>query len=359
MVSFAGWMMPVQYADQGIPASHLYTREHVSLFDVSHMLQTKISGRDRVEFMESLIIGDVAGLKDNHGTLSVFTNANGGIIDDLIVTKTSLGYLYVVSNAGCSEKDFAHMQNNADKFKSKGKDVTLEVIKNGLVALQGPEMVKSLQPFTDVDLSKLYFMTSSLGKVFDVPDCRITRCGYTGEDGVEISIPMEKTPYVAEQLLSVKSANVKLAGLGARDSLRLEAGLCLYGNDIDETTTPIEAGLTWTLGKRRREAGDFPGANIILQQLKDKPTRRRVGFMSSGAPARGGMPIFDETGSKKIGLVTSGCPSPSLKKNIVIGYIPAGHSSVGQNVKLEVRKIKIEAQVVKMPFVPTRYYTRK
>jgi len=357
MVPFAGWNMPVQYADQGIPASHLHTRHHASLFDVSHMVQTKISGRDQVEFIESLVVGDIAGLKDNHGTLTLFTNDNGGIIDDLIVTRTSLGYLYIVSNAGCADKDLAHMRARVDEFKAKGKDVTLEVINNGLIALQGPEMMKALQPAIDVDLSKLGFMTSTLASVFNVPNCRITRCGYTGEDGVEISVPPERAEDVAEQLLNVKTGSVKLAGLGARDSLRLEAGLCLYGNDIDDRITPVEAGLVWTIGKRRRQEANFPGAKVILEQLRAKPQRKRVGIISTGAPARGGSTILDETGSDKIGEVTSGCPSPSLKKNVALGYVASSRSSVGQAVKLEVRKMKVDAEIVKLPFIATRYFT--
>jgi aminomethyltransferase len=358
MVEFGGWSMPVQYADLGIAASHLHTRAAVSIFDVSHMLQTVIHGKDRVEFIESLTVADVGGLNDEHGTLSVFTNAQGGIIDDLIINKTSLGYLYVVSNAGCAEKDLHHLKHAALEFTRKGKEAFVEVLPNALIAVQGPEMTGLLQPLVDIDLSKLSFMMTSEAKVLGEPQCRITRCGYTGEDGVEISIPAQKAEPIVQALLNA-SSQVRLAGLGARDSLRLEAGLCLYGSDINEETTPIEASLAWTVGKRRRQQKDFPGADVILTQLKDKPTRKRVGFVSTGPPARGGTAIYEETGLEQIGDVTSGCPSPSLKKNIAMGYVCLLYSTPGSKVQLEVRKQKVDAEVVKLPFVPTRYFTVK
>lgn len=359
MVPFAGWEMPVQYKDS-ISESHINVRTQAGIFDVSHMLQTKISGKDRIKFMESLVVGDIAGLKDNQGTLTLFTNTNGGIIDDLIVNKTDEGYLYVVSNAGCVDKDLPLMMNQAESLRSKGLDVTVEVICHGLIALQGPAMVKVLQPGVGFDLSELPFMTTRSTSVYGINECRVTRCGYTGEDGVEISVPAEKATELTDQLLhSCKDVDVRLTGLGARDSLRLEAGLCLYGNDIDETTTPIEATLAWTIGKRRKEEGGFPGADIILKQIKDKPKTRRVGFTSTGAPARGGTEIYDDSGEKVIGKVTSGCPSPSLKFNVAMGYVESAFFKPGTKVKFSVRKKMIDATVTKMPFVPTNYYMGK
>ncbi|XP_060914232.1 aminomethyltransferase, mitochondrial isoform X2 [Labrus mixtus] len=248
MVEFAGWSMPVQYKDSHI-ISHMHTREHCSIFDVSHMLQTKVHGKDRVKFMESLVVADIAELKDNQGTLTLFTNEKGGIMDDLIVTKTDQGYLYVVSNAGCADKDSAHMKARLAEYKAAGYNVDLEFLDEALIALQGPSMAQVLQQGLKEDLSKLTFMTSALATVFGVPGCRVTRCGYTGEDGVEISVPRLRVVELTEKLLA--NSEVKLAGLGARDSLRLEAGLCLYGNDIDETTTPVEATLVWTIGEIR------------------------------------------------------------------------------------------------------------
>ncbi|KAL2103871.1 hypothetical protein ACEWY4_000739 [Coilia grayii] len=353
MVGFAGWSMPVQYKDSHI-VSHMHTREHCSLFDVSHMLQTKVHGKDRVKFMESLIVADVAELKDNQGSLSLFTNEKGGIMDDLIVTKTDQGYLYVVSNAGCADKDSAHMKARLQEVKAAGHDVDLEFLEESLVALQGPSMARVLQPGLSDDLGKLTFMTSVLTPVFGIQGCRVTRCGYTGEDGVEISVPSGSVVALAEKLLA--NSEVKLAGLGARDSLRLEAGLCLYGNDIDESTTPVEATLVWTIGKRRRQQRDFPGADIVVPQIKAKTQRKRVGLISTGPPVRQHTPILAPDG-RLIGEITSGCPSPCLKKNIAMGYVEAGFSKVGTAVQVEVRKKAVPAVVSKMPFVPTGYYT--
>uniref|UniRef100_A0A672P621 Aminomethyltransferase n=2 Tax=Sinocyclocheilus grahami TaxID=75366 RepID=A0A672P621_SINGR len=352
MVEFAGWSMPVQYKDSHIN-SHMHTRQHCSIFDVSHMLQTKVYGRDGVKFIESLIVGDIVELKDNQGTLSLFTNAKGGIMDDLIVTKTDQGYLYVVSNAGCADKDSAHMQARLQEFKAAGHDVDLEFMEESLIALQGPSMAQVLQKGVGDDLRKLTFMTSVLTPVFGIQGCRVTRCGYTGEDGVEISVPSGDVVSLTEKLLA--DTEVKLAGLGARDSLRLEAGLCLYGNDIDETTTPVEASLVWTIGKRRRQARDFPGADIIVPQIKAKTQRKRVGLISTGPPVRQHTPILSSDG-RVIGEVTSGCPSPCLKQNVAMGYVEAGFSKVGTSIQVEVRKKVVPAVVSKMPFVPTKYY---
>ncbi|XP_050973565.1 aminomethyltransferase, mitochondrial [Labeo rohita] len=352
MVEFAGWSMPVQYKDSHIN-SHMHTRQHCSIFDVSHMLQTKVYGKDRVKFIESLIVGDIAELKDNQGTLSLFTNTKGGIMDDLIVTKTDQGYLYVVSNAGCADKDSAHMQARLQEFKAAGHDVDLEFMEESLIALQGPSMAQVLQKGVGDDLRKLTFMTSVLTPVFGIQGCRVTRCGYTGEDGVEISVPSKDVVSLTEKLLA--DSEVKLAGLGARDSLRLEAGLCLYGNDIDETTTPVEASLVWTIGKRRRQTRDFPGADIIVSQIKAKTQRKRVGLLSTGPPVRQHTPILSSDG-RVIGEVTSGCPSPCLKQNVAMGYVEAGLSKVGTSIQVEVRKKAVPAVVSKMPFVPTKYY---
>ncbi|XP_061592594.1 aminomethyltransferase, mitochondrial [Cololabis saira] len=353
MVDFAGWSMPVQYKDSHI-ASHMHTREHCSIFDVSHMLQTKVHGKDRVTFMESLVVADIAELKDNQGTLTLFTNEKGGIMDDLIVTRTDQGYLYVVSNAGCADKDSTHMKAKLAEFKAAGHDVDLEFLDEALIALQGPTMSRVLQEGLKDDLSKLTFMSSALATVFGVPHCRVTRCGYTGEDGVEISIPRSRVVELTEKLLT--NAEVKLAGLGSRDSLRLEAGLCLYGNDIDETTTPVEASLLWTIGKRRRQTKDFPGADIIIPQIKAKTARKRVGLVSTGPPVRQHTPILGPDG-KVIGEVTSGCPSPCLKKNVAMGYVDAKFAKNGTAIHVEVRKKAVPATVSKMPFVPTNYYS--
>ncbi|XP_059795614.1 aminomethyltransferase, mitochondrial isoform X5 [Balaenoptera ricei] len=311
MVAFAGWNLPVQYRDSHVD-SHLHTRRHCSLFDVSHMLQTKIFGHDRVKLMESLVVGDIAELKPN--------------------------------------------QDKVRELQNMGSDVGLEVMDNALLALQGPTAAQVLQAGVADDLRKLPFMTSAVMEVFGVSGCRVTRCGYTGEDGVEISVLAAEAVRLATALL--ENPEVKLAGLAARDSLRLEAGLCLYGNDIDEHTTPVEGSLSWTLGKRRRAAMDFPGASVIVPQLKGKVQRRRVGLMCEGAPMRAHNPIMSTEGTV-LGAVTSGCPSPCLRKNVAMGYVPYEYSRPGTLLLVEVRRKQQMAMVSKMPFVPTNYYTLK
>ncbi|XP_022653058.1 aminomethyltransferase, mitochondrial-like isoform X2 [Varroa jacobsoni] len=351
MVPFAGYSMPVEYAGLSISASHVHTRNHVSVFDVSHMLQSKLHGNERVDFIESLVVADVKGLKPNAGTLTVYTTPSGGIIDDLIVSSTP-EYLYIVSNAGCVEKDLKHVRANLRKWK----DVELEIITDHvLLAVQGPQTATVLSNLVSCNMNELKFMDTTLCDVAGVP-CRVTRCGYTGEDGVEISIPSVKANDVIKALLASKDGDVKMAGLGARDTLRLEAGLCLYGNDINETTSPIEAGLAFTVGKRRRTEGGFPGHDVIMQQLKEKPNRRRVGFrLEAGAPARHGADILHS--GQKIGEVTSGAPSPSLGYNIAMGYVPTFLSKNGTQLTIKVRNKEVKATVVKMPFVSTHYFT--
>ena len=231
-------------------------------------------------------------------------HVSGGIIDDLIVSNAG-DHLYVVSNAGCRHKDIPLMRAKEQEMKAAGKDVTLEFIDDrGLVALQGPSMVQCLQPLTSTDLTQLGFMTSVVTEVAGVAGCRVTRCGYTGEDGVEISVPQDRAVHLVETILG-SGGQPALAGLGARDSLRLEAGLCLYGNDIDETTTPIEAALAWLIPKTRRARGGFPGESVIKRQLQEGVTRKRVGLLSKGAPARSHAVILDGEGNK-VGEVTSG-----------------------------------------------------
>lgn len=371
MVPFAGFLLPVAYGKQGIAASHLHTRQHASLFDVSHMMQTEVRGKDGVEFLESICTADLKGLPDNASVLTAFTDPiTGGILDDLIVTKTTLGYLHVVSNASRRSEDQRLMLRAEREFLNRGKSVQLRFFgpeERALLALQGPSAARALQPLTDVDLAHLRFMGSTLATVAGVPRVRVTRCGYTGEDGVELAVPAEKASHVAEALLDEAEARVALAGLGARDSLRLEAGLCLYGNDIDHTTTPVEAGLTWIIGKRRRAAGDFPGAAVVLRQLREGSGRRRVGLraVAGGPPFRTGAPLLpsadasahdDADADAPAGRVTSGCPSPSLGVNIAMAYVRRDLAKAGTRLRAEVRGRQVEAEVVRMPFVPARYY---
>ncbi|VDM99012.1 unnamed protein product [Thelazia callipaeda] len=359
MVPFAGYEMPVQYGNHSIADSSIHTRKHASIFDVSHMMQTHITGKDSIAFIESLTTADVEGLGENQGCLSVFTNDKGGIRDDLIVTKVNEELVYMVTNAGCIEKDFNYLMDNMKKWQRKGKDVDVKKIEgHGLVAVQGPEMITLLESESDIDMSKLYFMHSKIGKVCNIPNCRITRCGYTGEDGVEISVDPKWASEMVERLLQSKKANVLLAGLGARDVLRLEAGLCLYGNDIDENTTPVEGNIAFVIAKRRREKADFPGAEKILSQLKNKDwPKRRVGLISeSGRVPRSHLPIIDPINKASVGFVTSGCPSPNLKKNIAMAYVDRLDSNVGKELAVDFGNKMAKVTVAKLPFVSTTYY---
>ncbi|KAK2589080.1 hypothetical protein KPH14_001913 [Odynerus spinipes] len=358
IVNFSGWLLPVQYRE-AIAASHQHTRTFASIFDVGHMMQTRVSGRNAGEFLESLTTCDLKKLNEGGATLTVFTDQNGGILDDLIITKDKDDRYFVVSNAGRREEDSQLLLERAEEFKKQNKFVDLEFLdplEQGLVALQGPTAMTTLQPLLNIDLSKLKFMNSVITDVLGTT-VRITRCGYTGEDGFEISVPGTEAGNLVEKIL--ENPEVKLAGLGARDSLRLEAGLCLYGHDIDQNVTPVEAALTWLVAKRRREEANFPGAERILSQIKRGATKKRVGLiLGQGPPAREGATILTPEG-ERVGTVTSGAPSPTLGRPIAMGYVPPDLAQAGQGVLVEVRGKTYKATMTKMPFVKTKYYTAK
>lgn len=354
MVPFAGYSMPIQYKDS-IMDSTVNCRENGSLFDVAHMCGLSLKGPDCIPFLEKLVIGDIAGLAPGTGTLSVFTNEKGGAIDDTVITKVKDDHIYLVVNAGCRDKDLAHIEEHMKSFKAKGGNVSWHIHdERSLLALQGPLAAPVLQKLTKDDLSKMYFGQFSMIDIGGFP-CYLTRTGYTGEDGFEISVPDEHAVELAKQILEKSEGKVRLTGLGARDSLRLEAGLCLYGNDLEQHITPVEAGLTWAIGKRRRAEGGFLGAEVILKQIADGPKIRRVGFISSGPPARSHSEIKNDSG-ENIGEVTSGGFSPCLKKNIAMGYVKSGNHKAGTKVNIVVRGKSYEGVVSKMPFVPTKYY---
>ncbi|KAJ1744228.1 hypothetical protein LPJ78_000575 [Coemansia sp. RSA 989] len=350
---FAGWDMPLVYSDQGALDSHLHTRKHASIFDVSHMLQTRVVGADRHRFLEHLVVGDLKELPEGGSTLSLFTNEQGGIEDDTIITQQK-DSLYVVSNAGCADKDYAHLQKYARIFQDQGADVEVRKIEDhSLIALQGPSAQAALELLAGASLAQMPFMTGQVLEISGVP-CHVARSGYTGEDGFELSIPTSEVVGITARLL--ENPEVKLAGLGARDSLRLEAGLCLYGSDIDSTTTPMEANLVWTIGKRRRAEGGFIGADVILDQVAKKGgVRRRVGLIVEGAPARAHAKVLSAEG-EEVGEITSGVPSPSLGKNVAMAYVRKGFNKRGTELKVKVRNRVQNATVVKMPFVPANYH---
>ncbi|KAI8618721.1 hypothetical protein BC830DRAFT_1061152 [Chytriomyces sp. MP71] len=358
MVEFAGWEMPVQYDGFGVLASHEWTRAKASLFDVSHMLQTSWVGKDRVKFIESLVVADVAALPVGSSTLSLFTNDNGGIIDDTVINKRSENGLYVVSNAGCAEKDLAHIRARLADFQNKGGDVDVKVIDDmSLVAIQGPKAVNIIGELAGSTngLKDFKFMSGREMSLKGIP-VYISRCGYTGEDGFEISVPHSEAVNLSKLIL--ESPDAKLAGLAVRDSLRLEAGLCLYGHDLDDTVTPVEGALTWTIGQRRRTEGGFPGASKILSQIGKGAVvpRRRVGLIVMGAPAREHVEVLNPADGSVIGNITSGCPSPVLKKNVAMGYVANGFHKAGTELQVKVRGKVQKAVVTKMPFVEHQYY---
>merc|ERR1740117_1122984 len=307
MTGFGGWDMPLQYGS--IKKEHEHCRASAGLFDVSHMLGVRITGDDRVAFAETILPADIAALPEGHGCLTSLPNENGGIIDDCIVTNAG-DHIYLVINAGHEEKDLPHIDAHVKLF---GGDVTITPVHGqGMLALQGPKAAEVLARHTDDDLESFSFMTARTMNVAGA-ECVVTRSGYTGEDGFELSISAEDTDRIARTLLAEEE--VKPIGLGARDSPRLEAGLCLYGNDIDDSTTPIEAGLLWTIGKRRRQEGGFVGADKILAQLKDRKnllTKKRVGLtlMKKGPPPRSDCVVFDLEGNE-VGHITSGVFGPS------------------------------------------------
>jgi aminomethyltransferase len=345
MVPFAGYEMPVQYPT-GIIAEHLHTRAHAGLFDVSHMGQIRVHGAEAALALEALVPGDLQGLMPRQMRYTLLLNDKGGILDDLMATRLEDGLMLVV-NAACKDADLAHLQSQLDRA------VTIEPhFERALLALQGPAAAAVLKRFAP-GVERMSFMTSAELSIAGTP-CSVTRSGYTGEDGFEISVAAEQAAAIAERLLG--EPEVMPIGLGARDTLRLEAGLCLYGHDIDETTTPIESGLAWTIGKRRRAEGGFPGAAIILRQLAEGVARKRVGIRPDGrAPAREGTVITDPAGNR-VGTVTSGGFGPSVGAPIAMGYVDATHSANGRALSLIIRDVPRPAHVARLPFVPTRYY---
>ncbi|MFC4272257.1 glycine cleavage system aminomethyltransferase GcvT [Sneathiella chungangensis] len=345
MVPFAGYDMPVQYPD-GIIKEHLHTRAAAGLFDVSHMGQVIVSGANPSKSIEKLIPGDIQALQPGEMRYSFLTNDNGGILDDLIVTRRE-GDLFVVVNAACKEQDIALLTEGL-----AGEASVTELTDRALVALQGPKAAAVLARYS-AEIASMPFM-SFREVAIDGVACFVTRSGYTGEDGYEISIPNEQAVGFCRKLLA--EPEVKPIGLGARDSLRLEAGLCLYGHDLTEKTTPVAAGLLWAISKRRREEGGFPGAAVIQAEIANKPAMKRVGILPEGrAPAREHTEITDEAGNV-IGEITSGGFSPSLEIPIAMGYVPLAFSSIGTKINLLVRGKPRPAVVAKMPFVEQRYY---
>ncbi len=350
MVPFAGYSMPVQYP-LGVKQEHLHTRSAAGLFDVSHMGQLKLHGEQAAAELEKLVPVDIIDLPVGKQRYAIFTSETGGILDDLMVTRYE-DCLYLVVNAACKEADIAHLKAHL------GNGVTLERLDDrALVALQGPKAVDVLARYEPAVADMVFMDNWQL--TLDGVDCYVSRSGYTGEDGYEISIPAAEADRLVRRFLA--EPEVELIGLGARDSLRLESGLCLYGHDIDTTTTPLEGSLIWAISKPRRADGERPGgflgAEVILAQIANKDwQRKRVGLVGTGrAPVREGTELFSAEGDR-IGVVTSGTFGPSAEASIAMGYVETAYSALDTGVFAEVRGKRLPMTVSRMPFVEQRYY---
>ena len=347
MAAFSGYDMPIQY--EGVLAEHRWTREHAGLFDVSHMGQCRITGEDAVTQFERFVPGDYQALKAGKQKYSLLLNQDGGIMDDLMAGRPDHDGLFVVVNAGNKEADFEYLKNNLE-----GSAFLMRLDNRALLAIQGPEAAEVMAAHEPV-LAEMGFMECARLMLFGC-DCFVSRSVYTGEDGYEISVPAEEAERIWNTLL--EDARVKPIGLGARDSLRLEAGLPLHGHDIDAFTSPVEAALGFALSKSRREAGNFNGAERVAKEMAEGPSRVRVGLaVKEGAPAREGAEVADADG-QVIGKVTSGGPSPTLGRNIAMAYVPARLAALGTELKVIVRGKPAAAEVVAMPFVAQRYHRK-
>jgi aminomethyltransferase len=355
MVPFAGYEMPVTYP-AGLIKEHIHTREAAGLFDVSHMGQAYLIGPDHATTaaaLEALVPGEIAGLGPGRQRYTQLTNDAGGIIDDLMVTRPASpdedGRLLLVVNAARKALDYAHIGARLPQ-----NVVLVAVDDMALIALQGP-LAASVMAGLCPPAAALGFMTAARAELAGIP-CHVSRSGYTGEDGFEISLPAERAEDAARALLA--HPNVQPVGLGARDTLRLEAGLCLYGHDIDETTSPAEADLLWSVGKRRRAAGGFPGAERLKREIAEGPARRRVGLKLEGrAPAREGCEIRKTDGTP-VGIVTSGSFAPSIGVPVAMGYVESTVANLGTPLAIVIRGTPQPATVAPLPFVPNRYHRK-
>jgi aminomethyltransferase len=345
MVAFAGYHMPIHY--EGIMAEHLWTRAHAGLFDVSHMGQLMMSGPDVDAALEKVISTDVTTLPEGRQRYGLLLNDDGGILDDLMVARAPMG-LYLVVNGAMKWDDIAHLREHLPD------DIVINHLDDrALIALQGPEAVTALKRVVP-GVDKLFFMEAG-PFLWELEPLWISRSGYTGEDGFEISIPAEHVTAFVEALCA--QPEVKPIGLGARDSLRLEAGLPLYGHDLDPETDPVSADLMFGFSKRRRAEGGFPGEAVIMARIANGPDRKRVGLLVEGRmPVREGAVIY--AGDTEMGRVTSGGFAPSVNAPIAMGYVSASHAAPGTTLEADVRGKRVPLTVTPMPFIPNNYHRR-
>lgn len=349
MVPFAGYSMPVQYT-MGIVKEHQHTRNAAGLFDVSHMGQVRIKGPNVAAALERLVPIDVMGLGEMKQRYALFTNEKGGVMDDLMITNAG-DHFFVVVNAACKEQDINHMRQHI------GGECEIEVLEDhALLALQGPQAADVLARLTTIPADMIFMTAANIN--IDGIDCFVTRSGYSGEDGFEISVANADADKLARSLLA--QPEVEPIGLGARDSLRLEAGLCLYGHDLDTETTPVESSLLWALSKPRRADGErpggYPGSDIILGQIANGVSRKRVGIKPEGRmPVREGAPLVDGDGNE-IGVVTSGGFGPSIDGPVAMGYVKTEFATPDTALFAVVRGKQVPVKVARTPFVPQRYY---
>lgn len=362
LVPYAGFEMSVLYKNQSHIESHNWVRSKVGLFDVSHMLQHRISGKKSVDFLQKITPIDLSLLPINSSSLSVLLNESGGIIDDCIITKHGDDLYYMVTNAGCRKKDLKFIQEELKQFDN----ISHTTFEGTLLAIQGPKASEILQKYTTENLSKITFGNVKFLSLSNIDQqIHLSRAGYTGEDGFELSIPSgneteaQQARQFFESLIEEHSDFVKPIGLAARDSLRLEAGMCLYGNELTEEVTPVQASLSWLIPKTRRdgEKSSFNGSAKILSQLQDKKlvSNRRIGVKSDGPSPRTGNKVFDESGKVEIGYITSGSPSPTLGGNVAQSYIDK-KAKIGEQVQIEIRGKLRKGVITKLPFVPNKFY---
>jgi len=347
----------------GILKEHWHTRNMASIFDVSHMGNFKIYGDLRHEFLEKMVVADTKELKKGHAVLSVIMNKQGGIVDDTIITNMG-GYISMIINGACKHKDWEYFHKVLnEEFPNAGDKIRLEFPQDkALVALQGPRAAEVFQSVlgTSLDLSRMSFLTATMHHIDKIDaECMISRCGYTGEDGFEVAVPAEKGIALCELFLKEKLGGseqiTKMAGLGCRDTLRLECGMCLYGHELNESIGPIESALSWTIGKRRKKEGGFYGYDMVKRQMGQGTPMKRTGFETSGMAAREQTEIFDDKGNK-VGHVTSGAYSPTLKKPIGMCYVKVPLNKSGTKLQVKNRGKMQPITIKKLPLVEPRYY---